>query len=330
MDKSRFAAILGVYGKPADRFMAGGYKGAAPDVFERLKLAAAGGLVRGVELIEGEKEDIHSGNYKQVKAAASDLGMSICAINPNLWGEMQWGGGTLGSSDARIRSQAVDRVKRAMDLAAQVDCDYVGIWPGQDGYDYLFEADYQKMYDYWVEGVQQAADSNQAVRLGLEYKPYEPRTHSFLDTTTKTLLVLKDIDRANAGLTMDVGHAMYAHENLGEAVSLAQRWGKLFHLHLNDNYADWDWDLNFGSVHLYDFIEMLYWLKRTGYQGWTSIDIFTYRTEAAASIDESLLWLQAMSDLIDRAGMPAFDELIAASDPIAVSRFMRGLLFPAA
>jgi xylose isomerase len=121
---------------------------------------------------------------------------------------------------------------------------------------------------------------------------------------------------------------MYAHENLGEAVSLAQRWGKLFHIHLNDNYADWDWDLNFGAVHLMDFLEMIYWLKRTNYAGWYSVDIFPYRTVGAASVDESLAWLETMMDLVERAGMERLSELIACEDPIETSRFLRQMLFP--
>lgn len=328
MGERKFAAILGVFGRPADRFMSGGYKLTSPDVFERIRMAGQVGLVRSVELIQGEGDDIYTGNQKQVQAALADQGLQICAINPNLWGEIQWARGTLGASDPQIRRQAIDRIRTAMDLAAEVGCDFVGIWPGQDGYDYLLEADYQSMYDWWVEGVVLCADHNPEIKLGLEFKPYEPRTHSFIDTTPKTLLLLRDIDRQNAGLTLDIGHAMYAHENLGEAVSLAQRWGKLFHIHLNDNYADWDWDLNFGSVHLMDFIEFIYWLKRTKYTGWYSVDIFPYRTDGAASVYESLAWMETLLDLVERTGLERFGELIHCGDPIQTSRFLRQALFP--
>jgi xylose isomerase len=328
MSERNFAAILGVLGKPADRFMSGGYKALNPDVFEKIRMIGHAEAVKSVELIQGDGDDIHAGNYKQVQAALKDQGLQICAINPNLWGERQWATGTLGARDPQIRQQAVERIRSAMDLAVEVGCDYVGLWPGQDGYDYLFEADYEQMYDWWVAGVQTCADHNPRIKLGLEYKPYEPRTHSFISTATKTLLLLGDIDRQNAGLTMDIGHALYAHENLGEAVSLAQRWGKLFHIHLNDNYADWDWDLNFGAVHLLDFIEFIYWLKRTGYEGWYSVDIFPYRTDGIASVSESLAWLETLMDLVERLGLPALTELIACGDPIQVSRFLRQALFP--
>lgn len=327
MEQRKFAAILGIYGRPADRFMSIGYKAEEPSFAERLKMAAAGGMVRGLELIEGEGGDIEAGNAREAAALVRDHGLEVCAVNPNLWGERHWRNGTLASKDPALRQQAVDRIRRAMDVAAEVGCDYVGIWPGQDGYDYLFEADYLQQYEQWVKGIQTCAGHNPQIRIGLEYKPYEPRTHSVIDTAPKTLLMLRDINQANVGLTLDIGHAMYAHENLAEVVALSMRDKKLFHLHLNDNYADWDWDLNFASVHLLDFIEMVYWLKRTGYQGWYSIDIFAYRLEARTSIDESLAWLAEIMDFVEAVGMATFDELIKSGDPLATSQFFRSRMF---
>jgi sugar phosphate isomerase/epimerase len=327
MQERKFAAIIGVYGKPSDRFMAGGYKPEAPDVLSRIQMAARRGLVRGVEFTMGEDDDIHQANKKAVQSALADHNLSVCAINPNLWGEPRWYKGTLGSTDPLIYEQALDQIKSAMDLAAELNCEYVGLWPGQDGYDYLFEVDYLKLYDQWVLGMQALADYNPAIKLGLEYKPYEPRTHSLIGTCPKTLLMLGDIDRKNVGLTLDVGHALYAHENLAEAVALSQRQGKLFHMHLNDNFADWDWDLNFGAVHLFDFIEMVYWLKRTAFDGWYSVDIFPYRVDGQASVDESLLWLEKILEFVESTGLERFDQFLADGDPLAVSKFFRESLF---
>jgi sugar phosphate isomerase/epimerase len=327
MPERKFATILGIYGKPADRFMGVGYKASAPDLYERLKIAGQQDLIRGVELIEGQDDDVNRQNYKQVRQAVQDNGLVVCSLNPNLWGERQWGRGSLGSRKAAIRQQAIERVKAAMDLAAELDCPAVGIWPGQDGYDYVFEEDYEQMYDRWVSAVQECADYNPAIKLALEYKPYEPRTHSTIDTAPKTLLMINDIERPNVGMVLDVGHALVQHENLGDVVHLAQRRKKLFHLHLNDNYADWDWDMNFASVRLFEFIEMLYWLKRTGYDGWYSIDIFAYRTDGPASVYESLAWLEALLSFVEQNGPQTFTGLIEQNNPIATSQFFRRALF---
>lgn len=327
MNPPKIAAILGVYGNPADRFMTRGYRKSAPSAVERIELVARSGMIRGIEVTAGKDDDLNQQNKKEILAALQYHDLRLCAVNPNLWGEAEWGRGTLGAPDAQTRSLAIDHIRSTMDLAAELDCDYVGIWPGQDGFDYIFEADYQKMYDWWVSGMQQCADHNPQIRLGLEFKPFEPRARSLLSNYTKTLLLIRDIDRPNVGLTFDVGHSLYARDNLGEVVALSQREGKLFHVHLNDNYADWDWDLNFGSAHLFDFLEMLYWLKRTAYQGWLSMDLFPYRTEGADSVIESANWLIRLCELVDRVDLNQWNELVAQSDPIAVSRFLRKLMF---
>lgn len=327
MTNRKYAAILGVYGNPSDRFMSGGYKQTRPSVFERLETAGKQALVRAVEITTGPGEDLDEKNCQEVMQVVRDNGLEICALNPNLWGEQRWGKGTLGSADAQTRRQAVDHIKRVIDLAAEVGAPSVGLWPGQDGYDYIFEADYQKQFEWWVEGVQACADHNPKIALSLEYKPYEPRTHSTIDTGPKTLLMLAAIDRPNVGMTLDVGHALMQHENLGDIVALAQRYQKLFHLHLNDNYSDWDWDMNFASVRLFEFIEMIYWLKRTRYDGWYSVDIFAYRTHQGNSVEESLAWLDTLMNFVEETGMQKFDDLIAQSDPIAVSQFLRNELF---
>lgn len=173
----------------------------------------------------------------------------------------------MGAADPKVRKLALDMIKRAIDLASEAGNPYINIWLGQDGHDYYFEAgDYQAMYDWWVEGMRAAADHNPAIKLGLQPKPSEPRSYSFISTVSKSLMLVRDIDRKNVGINIDVGHSLYAHENLAESVVLCKREGdKFFHLHLNDNYADADGDMMFASVHFLAYLEMFYWLRKTNY-----------------------------------------------------------------
>ena len=59
-----------------------------------------------------------------------------------------------------------------------------------------------------------------------------------------------------------------------EAAALLASYGKLDYLHLNDNYHSWDDDMMVGSVHLVEYLELVYWLKRVDYKGWLTLDIF--------------------------------------------------------
>jgi xylose isomerase len=234
----------------------------------------------------------------------------------------------LGAADPKVRALALDTIKRAIDLAAKAGSPYINIWPGQDGYDYYFEADYQAMYAWWVEGMRAAADHNPSIKLGLEPKPSEPRSYSFINTVSKGLLLARDIDRKNVGVNIDVGHSLYAHENLAEAVVLCQKEGnKLFHLHLNDNYADADGDMMFGSVHFLAYLELFYWLRKTSYSGWKSLDLFPYRTDPAETIGEGVRWMMAFDELIDKIGLDKLGNLIKNGNAVENMAFFRELLF---
>ena len=326
MSSPKLSVILANYNVPADRFTS--YPGDHLDIFGQIKAAGKQGIVKGVELIMGEGPDcINYKNRQDVKAALDVYGIEPIAILPITWGT-DFVKGSLGAGDPVTRQKAIDLVKNAMDFAAEMNCPYVGQWPGQDGWDYFFEVDYQQLYETWVTGMQVLADHNPSIKLGIEPKPYEPRSFSFINTATKTLMLIRDIDRPNVGLTLDIGHSLYGHESLAEVVALAQMHGKkLFHLHMNDNYSDMDWDMAFGSVNFLRHVEFIYWLIRTGYDGWHSVDIFPYRTNPADTIFESMKWIESYYEFVEKIGMKKLAGLIEQSDSVAMMRFFRELMF---
>jgi len=334
MKEKKYAAIIHNYNFPSDRFNPDYAKpGENQLIMELIKIAGKQGLVQGVEMNMDETDDsscvgINSRNWKSVRSALDDNGISLIGIAPQLWGGIDFTKGTLGAADPNIRKLALDVIKRAIDLASEAGSPYINIWPGQDGYDYYFEADYQSMYEWWVEGMRAAADHNPTIKFGLEPKPSEPRCYSFISTVPKSLMLVRDIDRKNVGINIDVGHSLYAHENLAESVVLCQREGnRLFHLHLNDNYTDADGDMMFASVHFLAYLEMFYWLRKTNYSGWKSLDLFPYRTNPAETIGEGVRWMMAFDDLIDEVGMEKLGTLIKNGNAVENMALFRKLLF---
>lgn len=334
MSDQKYAVILHNYNYPSDRFNPSyDTSGHNQLVLKLIDTAGKQGLVQGVEMNMDESGPdacvgINEKNWKDVKSALDQNGLALIGIAPNLWSGAEFLNGTLGASDANVRSKALDLVKRAIDLAAASGAPFINIWPGQDGYDYYFEEDYTAMYGWWVENLQKAADHNPQIKLGLEPKPYEPRSYSFISTVAKSLLLIKDVNRDNLGVNIDVGHMLYAHENLGEAVALAQGAGnKLFHLHMNDNYADSDADMMFGSVHFLAYLEMFYYLRKTNYTGWKSLDLFPYRTDPVETIGEAVRWMMAFDGLIDRIGMAKLDALLKEGNAVKNMALFREYIF---
>ena len=141
-----------------------------------------------------------------------------------------------------------------------------------------------------------------------------------------TLCLSALVNKENVGICIDTGHGFEGGEIIGESIVLAKSMGnKLFHMHFNDNYTSWDDDMMVGSVHSVEYMEILYWLDRTGYDSWLSMDQYPYREDAAGAIGESIEWLVKF-DKIQRENREKITELIRFGDPVETSRFLRSVL----
>ena len=142
-----------------------------------------------------------------------------------------------------------------------------------------------------------------------------------------TILTVKEVNEVNCGIAMDYGHALFSYEIPAESVALMKKWGgNLMHIHLNDNYSYSDDDMIVGSVHTIDYLEWLFWLKKTGYDGWFTMDQFPYREDGRDAINESVKWFDALQEVIEKADLKEIEEVIAKKDAVQSSKLMRKIL----
>ncbi|MDK2817146.1 MAG: xylose isomerase [Moorella sp. (in: firmicutes)] len=323
--ETKFSAGVWAFDGCGDRFLLSGYRDGKP-VVERIKEAASIPGLSGVEL--NYPADVTDANLDEVEEAlkANNLQASIIGVDHS--GQRKWQFGSLAAADASIRGEAVILAQRGMDVAARLGANQVNIWLGQDGFDYCFQVDYLKAWRWLVESLKEIAGYRSDVRVCVEYKPKEPRTHAFINNAAKALLLVQEVGLDNIGVTIDVGHSLNAGENVAEALALLAGHGKMFHFHFNDNYRSWDDDLLVGSVHLVEYIELLYWLQKVGYDGWYSLDVFPYREDPVQVCRESIATLKGILNLIERLGINKLDELIAKGDAIATLSFIRQHILP--
>ena len=100
------------------------------------------------------------------------------------------------------------------------------------------------------------------------------------------------------------------------------------YIHLNDNYSCWDDDMMVGSVHLVEYLELAYWLKRLEYRGWLTLDIFPYREDGVRAATECKRWMETFFAAIDRVGMDAAGAVIREADACKSSELVRRALSP--
>ncbi len=320
--KRNYSVFLGNVGTCFDRYCPSYAKPfSIEELFERV---ASIELLNGVDIVA--VPDILD-NWKTVKECVEKTGLKVVSIAVDHFTQEIYRQGSFSSIDPAIRQKAIDDTKRVMDLAAELNCPSATIWPGQDGYDYIFQADYLEERNWFAGGIKEACKHREDVGVYIEYKMKEPRTHSYLNTAGTTLLILNEINEPNCGGIIDYGHALLGYENPAESVVLFKKYGdKLKHIHINDNYRYWDDDMIVGSIRQLEFLEFFYWLRRTGYDGWFTIDQFPYREDGRMAVEESAKWMDALEDILDRAKMDEIGAILKKKNAVEASRLMRKIL----
>jgi len=320
----RFSANINTFNACADRYVLSGY-GKRLTSEELIQAATRVEGLTGVEVVG--MWHVNDDNLAHVHRQIVDAGLEVTCVTPDIWASGKWGWGSFAANDPHIRRDAIHEVKKSMEWAKQMNCQVVDLWFGQDGYDYPLQADYPAAWDRIIEGTIECAEHVPDVRLVIEYKPKEPRTHCFIGTVGKTLLLIEKVNKPNVGAMIDVGHTLMAYENIAESAALLHYFGrKLYYMHFNDNWRLWDDDMTVGSVHTVEMLELLYWLDRLDYDGWYALDIFPYREDGVRAASESIRWIKGLHGLLDKMGRDRIGQVVASGDAMEASALIREAL----
>lgn len=317
-----FGAGIWVFSQFLDRYATDGYS--AP--VGTLEAIARAGQVEGIVALDVNypwpEENL---SVQDVKNALARHGLRANAVTPHIY-TREFVKGSFTNPDAALRRKTVERAKRALEVAHEMGADYMKLWPGQDGFDYPFQADYRQLNEFAVGGVREVAQSDPSMRIAIEYKFKEPRTHICFSTAARTLLAIQEMGVDNVGIVFDLGHSIFAKEAPAEALQLVHSYGKLYGVEMNDNWREWDDDLAVGSVHFIETLEFIDALRRIGWTGLWALDQFPFREDPVEAARFSIKTLRAMDRLLDRLDLNALKAAQAAQDALAAQRLIHDLL----
>lgn len=266
-------------------------------------------------------------NIDELKARLKRTGLKVNCVMVDTTADRDYKQGSFSSLDTNVRNKALKNAKKAMDFAEEVGCNTFAIWPGQDGYDYMFQADYEKERTLFADAIKELSQYKPNMNIALEYKPKEPRNKCYINSMASTLLMIKELGVNNVGIAMDYGHSFFGGENPAEAVAMCHMYGgKLMAVHMNDNYGSWDDDLIAGSVNTIPYLEYIFWLRKTGYNGFITFDQFPYREESRNAVNESAEWFNFLESIIDNADIDEIESVLKKKDGVEASRLARKLL----
>jgi xylose isomerase len=290
---------------------------------EKLEMASQVQGCDGVELCyPADFED-----STELKALLDRYHLGVAAINFRSRRTGKWWRGSFTSSAAVERQEAVDDLRRAMDLSEELGCCRVTTCPLNEGVDVPFEADFGRMYDAAAEAFDAACAHNRDVKVCLEYKINDPRARVLFGTAGETASFCMWSGIENLGATLDIGHALLARENPSQSAVLLAKAGRLFYVHLNDNDGIWDWDMIPGTYHLWEFIELFYTLRKLGYDSdWYAFDVFSKEVDQIETFDAVMAMTHKLEAITDRLDPAAVEELLSEHNPAKSVRYLYSLL----
>lgn len=315
----KFSVILSLLGQVGDRFAAYGEKQTLDELFQ---LASQVEGLDGVELVYPfEFQDV-----EEVKRLIHVHNLECSSVNVNVKAEPKFHRGSFTSIDPAIRAEAVRYMKTSMDLADSLGCNLVTMCPLADGHDYPFEVDYGQAWRWLREGIGEAASYRSDVKLSLEYKRSETRTHCILNSAATALHLINQIGAPNLGVTIDLGHALYVAETPAQIIALLADADRLSLVHVNDNYREFDWDMIPGTVNFWDWLETFLYLEEVSYDGWFTSDVTPARLDPVGVANITAKTVRNAWLFLDKIGRDDVRRLIKTGDVLETFAYMQDKL----
>ena len=221
---------------------------------------------------------------KDLKSILDDQGLVAEFVAPRVWEDERTIDGGYTSNDANSRKYAIDRSKRAIDIAHALGTDLLVLWFAREG-TYIRESkDSNMATKRIVNAIDQMLEYDSNIRICVEPKPNEPMDHAYIPTTGHAIalsLLCSDPDRI--GVNIESAHAILAGLDPSDEMGYALSFNKLWTVHLNDqNGLKFDQDKTFGSVDIRRAFNQVRILDKYDYGSngeWIGLDVKAMRTQ---------------------------------------------------
>jgi sugar phosphate isomerase/epimerase len=321
----RFATRLNSFSSKPDAYWANGSGKPTP-----LQMAERASKAAGLTDVDLNYPDHLGAGARATAVAIRDLGLEVNGLAMRYYSNAAFKIGAFTNPDSAIRREAIDLTKRGIDSAREAGCNLMTLWLGQDGFDYAFQADYNRLLAEEIEGIREVALHDPACLISIEYKPNEPRSYSLLPDCATTLLALKEVGLPNVGVTLDFAHVLYADEQPAFVASLIARHSRLLGVHLNDGYGKRDDGLMVGAANPIQTIELLRQIKADGFDGPIYFDTFPDLTglDPVKECEANIATVRSMLRIVEKLdGDNQLSAAIALQDAVATQAIVRSAMF---
>lgn len=257
-----------------------------------------------------------------IRAKLDEHGLVAEFVAPRLWESPMTVDGAYTANDPKMRQYAIDRSKKAADIAQELGCKLMVLWLAREG-TYMREAkDAARATHFLLEAVNTLLDYDKDLRIAIETKPNEPMDMAYLPTIGHALaLGSQSVHPERVGCLVESAHAILAGLDPSDEMAFGLAFNKLWSVHLNDqNGLKYDQDRSFGSVDLRRAFNEVRVLDGNRFyeKGMVGMDVKAIRTQlaevATKHLRNSLQIFLRLVEIVRSMDQAKFKELISARD----------------
>jgi xylose isomerase len=203
----------------------------------------------------------------EVKSILDGEGLYAEFIAPRLWEHPSTIDGAFTSNREADRKYALDRTRRAIDIARELGTKDFVLWLAREG-TYIRESkDAVTAIGRLLDAMNAILEHDSEIRILGEAKPNEPMDQAYLPTVGHMVgMCYRTIDPSRAGVLIESAHSILAGLDPADDMAYALWHGKLWSVHLNDqNGLKYDQDKAFGSVDLRRAFDQVWVLEKNGF-----------------------------------------------------------------
>ena len=259
---------------------------------------------------------------RAVRDKLSENGLVAEFVAPRLWEHPMTIDGAYTANDPKARAYAIDRSKRAADIARELDTDLLVLWLAREG-TYMREAkDAVQATHQLLEAINTLLEYDTSLRIAIEPKPNEPMDLAYIPTMGHALaLGLQTRDPSRVGVLMESAHSVLAGLDPADEIAFAMASSKLWSVHLNDqNGLKFDQDRSFGAVDLRRAFNQVRVLEDNRYWevGMVGLDVKAVRTQpnelSTKHLRNSLHMFLRLVELVRSLDRQAMNALVVTRD----------------
>jgi len=184
--------------------------------------------------------DFPNGADPKLVKYAKNLGVSIGAINPNIFQDQCYKFGSLTNKDEKIRKRAIQHCVDSVKLAKSLKSSVLSLWLA-DGTNFPGQEDIAERRTRLMDSLKQIHKAMfKGLSMVIEYKPFEPASYMTDIADWGMSLLLAKHAGPQAKVLVDIGHH-YTSQNIEQIVAWLIEENMLGGFHFNDRrYADDD------------------------------------------------------------------------------------------